>query len=349
MEGLTAQQMEYEAKLVYESLASADAPGYNSRMWSVLLTQAQEKIVLEVIKQGLDNDELNRRKISPLLKQGVLAEISGDSHIPFGYRVKFPSKFLHIVKDSAVVERYTVDKSSPCVRRLTIIVRPDEVAGNDFGNITFTKEDHSSIVFNIDALWTEAFTTTTIKNFNKSKPYGTVAIEEEFAFKANKDNSDVVRRFITLVFYDKYGEFEMELNPATGVQMVQTKLKDFVAFNTLVRVKPISYDYYHTNVENPYEQPYQKLFWRLIDSEGAVVITDGRPLQSYIVTYVERPSPIVTTQLDESQAIENVKDVTDCQLDPIVHRDIVYAAARLATAYTGDSNNYQLQSIEGQR
>ena len=45
---MTATDMSYEFNIVYESIASMAAPGYTEREKSVLLTQAQEEIIIVV-------------------------------------------------------------------------------------------------------------------------------------------------------------------------------------------------------------------------------------------------------------------------------------------------------------
>lgn len=75
MAGLTASEMMYEAKVLYESMASADAPGFTPREWSVLLTQAQEKVVNELCLL-LDKNEFTRKQLANLLNYG---HISGGS------------------------------------------------------------------------------------------------------------------------------------------------------------------------------------------------------------------------------------------------------------------------------
>ena len=64
---MTAEEMKYEGELLYESIASADAPGYTNKEWSYLLTAGQEKVVKEIIKKGLDRDERYKKAISPIL------------------------------------------------------------------------------------------------------------------------------------------------------------------------------------------------------------------------------------------------------------------------------------------
>jgi hypothetical protein len=72
MAGLTASEMMYEAKILYESIASADAPGFTPREWSVLLTQAQEKVVNGLCQQ-LDKDEFTRKQLANLLNYGHIS------------------------------------------------------------------------------------------------------------------------------------------------------------------------------------------------------------------------------------------------------------------------------------
>lgn len=221
MVGLTAKEMEYEAKVAYEAIASADAPGYTSRQWSILLTQAQEKVVLSIARDGMDKNEFNRRAIAKLITtQTESAPFGSIPHISNSNDIELESSYLYILQDTA---------------------------------------------------------------------------------------------------------------------------------NVGVRLKPISYDYYHMNLENPFEKPYDKEFWRLVSNKGVIVITDGTPLTAYTVTYIKRPKPIITKELTTPTAIEGYTNVTDCELDHSIHREIVSVAARLANAYTTNQVGYQIQDIENQK
>lgn len=71
MAGLTASEMMYEVKVLYESIHSSAAPGFTPREWSVLLTQAQEKVVLGLCPQ-LDKDSFTRIKLASLINYGVI-------------------------------------------------------------------------------------------------------------------------------------------------------------------------------------------------------------------------------------------------------------------------------------
>lgn len=100
--GLTAAEMKYEAQIIYESIASANAPGFIDSEWSVLLTQAQEKVVKNIIKEGIDKNEENRRAIESLIKFEDNLTISASSGPYYGngiyaYKVQVPSPSLKVL------------------------------------------------------------------------------------------------------------------------------------------------------------------------------------------------------------------------------------------------------------
>lgn len=215
MAGLTAREMQYEAKIAYEALASSDAPGYTDRQWSILLTQAQEKIIREILAEGWDKNETNRRIISTLLKTTTVEDFV-EFDLTNSWKIEFPKDYFHIVKDTL----------------------------ND------------------------------------------------------------------------------------------------------VKISSKSWDFVDANLDNPFEKPYNKEFWRLVHEKGAVILTDGSSPTNYKLTYIKRPKPIITKKLDS--AIEGVTNPTNCELDPVAHRKIVERAARLAEAYTNNQLGYQLKTIEEQ-
>lgn len=100
MAGLTAREMQYEAKVMYEALASADAPGYTDRQWSILLTQAQEKLIREIISEGWDKNETNRRIASALMKTSTIDDFLEFDDIDDSWKVQFPTDYFHLVKDT---------------------------------------------------------------------------------------------------------------------------------------------------------------------------------------------------------------------------------------------------------
>lgn len=118
-------------------------------------------------------------------------------------------------------------------------------------------------------------------------------------------------------------------------------------------VVPISYSEYDRIMARAYAQPLKKQCWRLF--KGASVSSGASPSYDihseiipiegsigtgsndkveYVIRYIRRPQPIVLTSLSmtnqESLDIDGVTDVTECELNPILHVDILNKAFELA-------------------
>ena len=228
MAGLTAPEMWYEARLLYESIASADAPGYTSRDWSLILTQAQEKVLRDIIDEGVEKNDINKLVLSPITKT---------------------KSNLTITPDSTVV-----------------IPNSYSILENTFN------------------------------------PFH---IESEFVYNSS-------------------------LNPIS-----------------LIAVKSMEFNSYGLTSKNPFEKPSNKVvFWRMVTDGKVVIVGDGSTINKYLVTYIDRPTPIVVAALTAPQAIEGITAATDCKLHHSVHRKIVEKAASLANAYIKDQVGYQISNVE---
>lgn len=115
-------------------------------------------------------------------------------------------------------------------------------------------------------------------------------------------------------------------------------------------VIPISYVEYARQMSKPFKRPTHYQAWRLINSVDGAGAGDPRinkcdliagpndTITKYTARYIKRPQPIVLVDLDEEGvSIDNVDEETPCELDPILHQDILQRAIELAkAAYTGD-------------
>lgn len=133
-----------------------------------------------------------------------------------------------------------------------------------------------------------------------------------------------------------------------------------------LQVIPLRYDEYTAKMSKPYKRPLKHQAWRLNNS-GSIsnsryikcveVITtpeyDNKDL-TYTVRYLRRPLPIIVGDLDgltiNGKDYDDVKDI-GCELDPILHEEILQRAvelAKIAWTQTGQDNaNLVLQA--GQR
>ena len=94
-----------------------------------------------------------------------------------------------------------------------------------------------------------------------------------------------------------------------------------------------------------YGQPLKKQCWRLfqnvsgIDITSEIIPTEGVEVSDYRIRYIRRPRPIILTNLSlehqESLEIDGISSVTECELNPIVHMDILNKAVELALASKG--------------
>ena len=117
----------------------------------------------------------------------------------------------------------------------------------------------------------------------------------------------------------------------------------------IVNIVPMNYTEYSKNMSKPYKQPLKNQGWRLIhtenttDSIAEIIVKSGSTIQKYSIRYVKKPCPIILTNLrDEygSVSIDGESIKTECELDSILHPEILQRAVELAKAsYTGDINS----------
>lgn len=114
----------------------------------------------------------------------------------------------------------------------------------------------------------------------------------------------------------------------------------------LISIIPMNYEEYARLMSKPWKQPLKNQGWRLfqstdgVDFISEVVIKYNSTLTDYKIRYVKRPKPIILANLADEYSnvsIEGLNTVTECELDPILHPEILQRAVELAkSAYTGD-------------
>lgn len=114
----------------------------------------------------------------------------------------------------------------------------------------------------------------------------------------------------------------------------------------LISIIPMNYEEYARLMSKPWKQPLKNQGWRLFQSTGGVdfiseiVIKYNSSLSDYKIRYVKRPKPIILANLADEYSnvsIEGINTITECELDPILHPEILQRAVELAkSAYTGD-------------
>lgn len=107
-------------------------------------------------------------------------------------------------------------------------------------------------------------------------------------------------------------------------------------------VVPINYREYDRQMSRAYTQPLKKQAWRLFNDGNAdllkaeLIPVKGTIIDSYKVRYIRRPRPIVLVDLTVANLdIEGVSTPTECELNPIIHLDILNKAVELALTTRG--------------
>lgn len=115
----------------------------------------------------------------------------------------------------------------------------------------------------------------------------------------------------------------------------------------LITIVPISFEEYARILSKPYKQPLKNQGWRLLNTGmngttqariSEIVVKAGATVSDYIIRYVRRPKPIILTTLTETNvSLDGLTAITECELDPILHPEILQRAVELAkNAYGGD-------------
>ncbi len=108
-------------------------------------------------------------------------------------------------------------------------------------------------------------------------------------------------------------------------------------------IVPINYQEYDRQMSKAYAQPLKKQAWRLFQNidAGFDIYSELIPRFDvdmtgaiYKIRYVRRPKPIVLGDLD-GLSIEGQSDDSPCELNPILHADIVQKAVELVYATRG--------------
>lgn len=111
------------------------------------------------------------------------------------------------------------------------------------------------------------------------------------------------------------------------------------------QVLSINYEDYTRLMSRPYKEPLKYQAWRLNTTSSGrmsveVIINSNDTIKEYKVRYVRRPKPIITVSLSSEygdMTINGEGDVSECELNPIIHQEILQRAVELAkVAYTGD-------------
>lgn len=142
---------------------------------------------------------------------------------------------------------------------------------------------------------------------------------------------------------DDRSQFFLFPNDTFIIVNEKVKTTDGVNTNSVV-VKPINFREYDRLMSKPYKEPLPRQCWRLIQGNSdtpvnasgqrivsEIITKSGTSVTEYKVRYVKRPQPIILTDLTaQGLSINGINTVSECELNPIIHREILDRAVELA-------------------
>lgn len=313
-----------EFDILYNSITSNQAPGLDEYEKSVFLTKAQDEIlkayfnpVLNKTQEGFDGNERRQIDFSMVLKSTII----------------YPTDVLY----SRNFEISTYN-------------------GNIYNNEQLK---------NTELTFTVPYNKIPVKVNNVSVNNNTVSIQIDKPYellkyidtnyhsfdKPTEGQNEFTVRISTYGY--KEPQFDIRdnnksVNLPNNILMVVNEYVDVIRNDNKCRlvVIPITYTEYSRVMSKPFKRPLKNQAWRLLEGvdqnmRADIIIGPNDTLRSYGIRYLKRPNPIVLVDLTGSGlSINGEYRVTECELDKILHPEILQRAVELAkAAYIGDLNS----------
>ena len=319
---MTNQEFSNEFDVLYNNIMSNQAPGLDEYEKSVFLTKAQDEIVKNYFnskgnkyQEGFDGSEKRQIDFSMLIVTEAVHEatVSPTPLFPLQHTKLFsiPNRILMFINESLAVERDGVPTYLTVVpldykeyNRLMSkpYKRPlKNQAWRILTNTTTISETTSTNYLSITSILAN------LKEMegNYNVIYNTIK-DKAITFGGTTDARTVLVDNVTL-----------QKNGKTGTENI-LNIKDLVMTNIKAYI----------NVVNSTKSSVVELIPGPNDT-----------ISTYTIRYVKRPRAIILTDL-EGVTLDGMTTRQECELDPILHQEILQRAVELAkAAYTGDINS----------
>ena len=309
---MTIQEFSNEFDVLYNNIMSNQAPGIDEYEKSVFLTKAQSEIIKNYFspmgnkhQQGFDDSEKRQIDFSQLMR---VAQITSSNTI--GY------------------SDYTI-------------------ASGDAAAWSFKKADGTSV------LLSTAITTATVQTVTAETLYkdatNILRPQNGSVFSGYKDSNGAFHILNCILTTNAVNDLGFDSRGIT-VSTPPDVLMFINEFATVTRnsvskelmVVPIKYTEYARLMSKPYRRPLKNQAWRLLNDginglRANLIFGVGDTFNSYTIRYLKRPQAIILAALDNGVTLDNITTSQECELDPILHPEILQRAVELAkSAYTGD-------------
>lgn len=99
-----------------------------------------------------------------------------------------------------------------------------------------------------------------------------------------------------------------------------------------ISVLPTTYDEFHRIKNNPFRGANDRRVLRLDLGNNKVELISKYEIKNYLIRGLKKPTPIILQNFGEEITINEYSEITECTLNPILHRTILERAVQLALA-----------------
>lgn len=316
---MTNLEFSNEFDVLYNNITSNQAPGLDEYEKSVFLTKAQDEIVKNYFNpkgnkyaEGFDGNEKRQIDFSMLIKTELAEQANNEIHslFPLGHTKFFtvPEGIMMFINESLAVNR-----------------------GNTIKHLNVIPLDYTEYA----RLMSKPFKRP-LKNQAWRILTNTTTVEAK-----NVTDYEIIASIITnaLPGQDAYQDVlsaikgkELSIVSSDDQYKLSAEGTDFVDPNTN------EVFYFDEELSNTIAQYIDR---EIKDIRSVVEIIPGPidTIESYTIRYIARPKAIILAPL-EGVTLDGVTREQSCELDPILHQEILQRAVELAkAAWTGDINS----------
>lgn len=101
-----------------------------------------------------------------------------------------------------------------------------------------------------------------------------------------------------------------------------------------IPVTPVTYDRFHRTIRNPFKFKGKRIALRVDIGNNLIELVSEKNINQYRYKYIIKPKPIILVDLNNSihpLSIDGRSTITECELNPAIHRDILERAVLLAS------------------
>lgn len=308
---MTNPEFSNEFDILYNSISSNQSPGIDEYEKSVFLTMAQDDIiksyfnpVLNKSHEGYDDNHRRQIDFSMITKVIDFSPIKVFVYPNKSINVTVVSKTFIELKNSLAKDN---SKEFPYVQNIEAAML--SLGTSKFANI-IPKLKVDSI---IDAPYYKAEAPEEPVTID---PFIEPTFDNRTCVKAVALPSDILMILNERIIVNRapYGQKELTVVPVT-----------FASYDSLM--------------SKPYKFPLKNQAWRLINNDSTnrvdLIVGPNDKIQSYKVRYIKRPRPIIldnAISAEDNLSIGGLTYSSTCELDEILHKEILERAVELALA-----------------